>query len=335
MLRYLLRRIANYVLLLFMATTMAYFIAGTQLNPRAKLIQERLSSGKNQTRAEIEASVDRLLNGYNINPNTSIFERYWNWLKNVVFHFDWGYAPDGSHVNTEIANRVPLSLQLVFLGFFIGIFVGVALGAYSAVKQYSAFDRVTTFIVMLLISTPSIVLAILLQMLTIKMNQTLGTDLSFSGPYSVPQPDGTFAALMDRLEHLLLPTIAMSLGGIAVYSRYQRNLMLDTLGADYVRTARAKGLRFAKAVRLHALRTSLIPVATYFAFGIAGLITGAAITEQIFGWQGMGIYAINTIQLMDINGTVSVVAFGGACTLTGALLSDMLIAAIDPRVRVG
>ncbi|MFC5281362.1 ABC transporter permease [Arcanobacterium canis] len=333
MLRYLLRRIANYVLLLFMATTMAYFIAGTQLNPRSKLIENALLSGKNVDLAQVTKSVDATLFERNINPLTPVWERYGVWLKNVLFHFDWGMSPDGKVINTEIANRVPISLQLVFIGFFVGVFVGVALGVWTAVRQYSRTDRTITFISLLVISTPSIVLAILLQMLATYIGQTTGYQLDFTGPYSLPKPEG-FALLLNRAEHLLLPTIVMSLHGIATYSRYQRNLMLDTLGADYVRTARAKGLRSGRAVRHHALRTSLIPIATFFAFGITGLVLGAAITEQVFGWQGMGIYSITTIQGLDVNGTVAVVSFAAACTLTGALLSDILIAAIDPRVRV-
>ena len=121
---------------------------------------------------------------------------------------------------------------------------------------------------------------------------------------------------------------------LASYSRYQRNLMLDTLGADYVRTARAKGLVKRRAVTRHALRTALIPMATYFAFALAGLFTGATITERVYGWHGIGEYSVNAISQYDINGTAAVVAFSGLCTLTGALLSDVFVAVVDPRVRV-
>ena len=140
--------------------------------------------------------------------------------------------------------------------------------------------------------------------------------------------------ILNRMQHLLLPTIAISLSGLATYSRYQRNLMLDTLGADYVRTARAKGLIKSKAVTRHALRTSLVPMATFFAFAVATLFLGATVTEQVFGWHGMGIFGVSSIRGQDINGTTAVVAFSGVCTLAGALLSDLLIVVVDPRVRV-
>ena len=109
--------------------------------------------------------------------------------------------------------------------------------------------------------------------------------------------------------------------------------MLDTLGADYVRTAQAKGLTRRKAVFKHALRTALIPTGTYFAFTIALLFTGAAFTETIFGWHGMGVYGVSTIAGQDVNGTVAVVAFTGVCVLIGGLLSDVFVAILDPRVR--
>ncbi|MFP7695732.1 ABC transporter permease [Trueperella sp. LYQ143] len=335
MTKYLLRRLLNYVILLAVAVTIAYFLAGTQLDPRSMLIENELTKMGNKTYLEVVQSVDARLNGWNINPQMPILERYTNWLGMVFGHWDWGTSPLGASVNEQVSNRILLSLQLVFLGFFIGIVGGVSIGAWAAVHQYSIPDRIITIVAMLIISTPSMVIAVCLQMMAVWINTTFDIKFfEFIGPISAIPPDGFFPQLLNRLQHLLLPTIAISAGGLATYSRYQRNLMLDTLGADYVRTARAKGLRFSTAIRKHALRTSLIPIATYFAFGITGLVLGAAVTEQVFGWEGMGIYGVNTIQQQDISGTVAVVAFSGVATLSGAFLSDVLIAAVDPRVRV-
>lgn len=122
--------------------------------------------------------------------------------------------------------------------------------------------------------------------------------------------------------------------GLASMSRIQRNLMLDALGSDFVRTARAKGLRENKAVMKHALRTALIPTATYVAFTVATMFVGATYTEKIFGFRGMGAYGIDTIQGQDINGVVAVTAFAGVCVLVGAVLSDIFVAILDPRVRL-
>ena len=112
------------------------------------------------------------------------------------------------------------------------------------------------------------------------------------------------------------------------------DLLLDTISADYVRMARAKGLTKAQAIRKHALRTSLIPVATQVAFSIPGLFTGAVLTETIFNWQGMGQYFIDTLNKMNINGVVAVAAFGALMTAIGAVLADIAVVVLDPRVRV-
>ncbi|TBW23664.1 ABC transporter permease [Arcanobacterium bovis] len=335
MFKFLLRRLLNYAVLLIVAVTIAYILAGTQLDPRTMAIETELTSKANVNPEAVIAAVDTRLYQWNINPQTPVLERFVEWNRLVFTEWNWGYSPKGALVNEEIGNRIFISLQLVVLGFLIGIFGGVALGAWSAVHQYSKRDRVLTIVSMLIISTPVMVYAVFLQIAATWANQKMGIQFfEFIGPTAAVPPEGTFAQIVDRAQHLLLPTISMSLGGLATYSRYQRNLMLDTLGQDYVRTARAKGLRFGKAIRRHALRTSLIPITTYFAFGIATLILGGAVTEQVFGWQGMGIYGVQTIRAMDINGTVAVVAFSGAATLTGAFLSDLFIAAVDPRVRV-
>ena len=146
--------------------------------------------------------------------------------------------------------------------------------------------------------------------------------------------DYPFADLVDRAQHLLLPTLVLIVLGVASMSRIQRNLMLDSLGADYVRTARAKGLPENKAVMKHALRTALIPTGTYVAFSVATMFVGATFTERIFNFPGIGQYGVDTISNRDINGVVAVTAFAGVCVLVGAVLSDIMVAILDPRVRL-
>ncbi len=318
MLPYLARRIANYVLLLFIATSMAYLLASFSLDPANNWNREDPTLNWEAINANLIA--------YNISADLPVWQRYTTWLKSVVTSWDWGVTPKGESVNSLISVKIWVSVRLVFLGAFIGMIGGVSLGAWTATRQYKVSDRVVSFLSMVVISTPAMVLAILLQVLAVHINRATG--------YQILEFTGEGEGLVERLQHLVLPTLSMSLGGIASYSRYQRNLMLDTLGADYVRTARAKGLIKRKAVTLHALRTALIPMATYFAFALAALFTGAAITERVYGWHGMGEYSINSISSYDINGITAVVAFSGLCTLTGALLSDVFVAVVDPRVRV-
>ena len=318
MLPYLARRIANYAVLLFIATSLAYLLASASLDPSALWNRQDPSLNWDAIHANLVK--------YNISHDLPVWDRYVTWLRNVVLHWDWGRTPKGELINTLIGTKIFVSVRLVFLGAAIGMVGGVALGAWTATRQYRFSDRAISLISMIIISTPAMVIAILLQVLAVQINRTSG--------FQIFEFTGEGEGALGRLQHLLLPTLSMSLGGIASYSRFQRNLMLDTLGADYVRTARAKGLVKRKALTRHALRTALIPMATYFAFALATLFTGAAITERVYGWHGMGEYSISAISGMDINGVTAVVAFSGLCTLTGALLSDVFVAIVDPRVRV-
>lgn len=326
MYRYLLRRLLNYLVLLVIAVSLAYLLAAASMDPRAVFDYTNPNLDRD--------SIELMLTQYNLNPETPILERYWIWLTSVLTEWDWGRTPNGNYVNSLLGIRIGVSVRLITLGSIVGIIGGVALGAWSATRQHKFSDRLISLICLVIISTPTIVLATVLQVLATKYNQATGTSFfEFIGETGTigDYPGGE---LVDRLQHLLLPTISMSLGGIATYSRYQRNLMLDTLGADYVRTARAKGLTKGQAVRKHALRTALVPIATYFAFVIAGLFTGATITEQIYGWHGMGEYSVTSITGQDINGTVAVVAFSAACTFFGLILADVFTVVVDPRVRV-
>ena len=318
MLPYLARRIANYAVLLFIATSLAYLLASASLDPSALWNRQDPSLNWDAIHANLVK--------YNISHDLPVWDRYVTWLRNVLFHWDWGRTPKGELINTLIGTKIFVSVRLVFLGAAIGMVGGVVLGAWTATRQYRFSDRVTSLLSMIIISTPAMVIAILLQVLAVQINRSSG--------FQIFEFTGEGEGALGRLQHLLLPTLSMSLGGIASYSRFQRNLMLDTLGADYVRTARAKGLIKRKALTRHALRTALIPMATYFAFALATLFTGAAITERVYGWHGMGEYSISAISGMDINGVTAVVAFSGLCTLTGALLSDVFVAIVDPRVRV-
>ena len=318
MLPYLARRIANYAVLLFIATSLAYLLASASLDPSALWNRQDPSLNWDAIHANLVK--------YNISHDLPVWDRYVTWLRNVLFHWDWGRTPKGELINTLIGTKVFVSVRLVFLGAAIGMVGGVALGAWTATRQYRFSDRAISLISMIIISTPAMVIAILLQVLAVQINRSSG--------FQIFEFTGEGEGALGRLQHLLLPTLSMSLGGIASYSRFQRNLMLDTLGADYVRTARAKGLTRTEAIRKHALRTSIIPVATSIAFSVPGIFTGAVMTERIFAWQGMGTYFIETINRNDINGAVAVAAFGAFMTAVGAIISDLVVVALDPRVRV-
>ena len=228
--------------------------------------------------------------------------------------------------------RVGVSLRLLVIGAVLGTVIGVVVGAWGAIRQYHLIDRVITVLSLLLLSTPVFVIANLLILGALRVNSVLGVQLfEYIGETSPDAVGGGWNQFVDRVQHLVLPTFTLALMAIAGYSRYQRNAMLDVLGQDFIRTARAKGLTRRQALFKHGLRTALIPMATLFAYGISGLVTGAVFTEKIFGWHGMGEWVVQGIATQDTNIIAAVTVFTGAAVLLAGLLSDVIYAALDPE----
>ena len=309
-----------------MAISLTYFLAATQLNPGG------LYEVQNPPLDPV--AIEATLREKNLSSQIPLLQRYWTWLTDIVLHWDWGQSPRGGDVNGEVSRRIWVSLRLITIGSLVGIVAGVVIGAWSATRQYKPADRFFTASSLFLLSVPSFVIASVLQVWATDINNATGLRIfefvGETGAYG----DYPGAWLFDRLQHLLLPTIVLILLNAAFFSRIQRNLMLDSLGSDFVRTARAKGLRQSKAVMKHALRTALIPTGTYFAFSVATLFTGATFMEIIFSFHGMGEYGVSTILGQDVNGAVAVAAFSGVCVLFGAILADVMVAVLDPRVRL-
>jgi len=328
MIRYILRRLANYVILLFVAVSGTYFLASACLNPYSIYAARQPPVNP--------ATVESMMRSYNLSHEVPLIERYWTWLTNILLHWNWGRSPMGDYINQQISQRMWVSLRLVLLGTLIGTVVGIALGVWAAARQYKVGDRIYTVIVMIAVSMPTVVLAVVWMIAATRLNQATGMQIiNFIGVNSANIPDYPGAHLVDSIKHLVLPTIVLTIIQAAALSRIQRNLMLDTLGSDYVRTARAKGLTKQQAVRRHALRTALIPIGTQVAFSIPLMFTGAVITETVFAWRGIGQYTVLTITTKDINGVTAVTAFSGLLVCCGAILSDILVSILDPRVRIG
>jgi peptide/nickel transport system permease protein len=312
--------------MIVVATNLTYFLANAFLDPRANYLQLRPPRTPEQ--------IDRSLSQYNLSPDTPLLERWWHWLTGIALHWDWGRSPIGESVNGEIAFRIGVSAQLVLFSVILSTVIGIGLGVYTASRQYRFADRFFQGLSIASLNTPAVVAGLVAVLLAITLNQALGDTLLYVAGASSPTLTGFWPLLVDRLRHLVLPTAALTVISYAGYHMTQRSLLLDNINSDYVRMARAKGLTRQQAIRRHGLRTSLIPIATSVAFSIPALFTGAVITEMIFAWQGMGQYFIQTISKNDVHGAVGVAAFGALMTAIGAMLADVAIVALDPRVRV-
>jgi peptide/nickel transport system permease protein len=327
LLKFMLRRFVNYFILVFIATSLAYILAAVSLDPKSNYTARARPPPANV--------VVEKLNSINANPATPVLTRYGTWLDDVV-HGNLGKEVQGGSVNGDVGRRLWVSGQLLLIGTVVGSLLGIAIGAWSAVRQYKFVDHFFTATSFVILAVPTFVLAISAQLLATHINNWTGHQiLQFSGQFNPAETGGWWSRLGNRLDHLILPTITLVLGGAAYLSRYQRNSMLDVLSSDYVRTARAKGLRRRTALTKHALRTALIPSITIFVYSFALIFVGATFTEIIFGWHGMGELLVTSIQSNDTNAVAAVTLFVAVLVLFASLIQDFVIALLDPRVRVG
>ncbi|MFN8102052.1 MAG: ABC transporter permease [Mycobacterium sp.] len=324
MTRFLVRRLLNYLVLLALASFLTFSLTSLSFTPLDSLLQRN----PRPPQSVIDAKAAEL------DLDKPIPLRYAHWASGAV-RGDFGTTVTGQPVSAELGRRIGVSLRLLVIGSVLGATLGVLVGAWSAVRQYRLSDRLITAVSLLILSAPTFVIASLLILGGNKVNSVLGVRLfEYIGETSPDAIGGVWDQFVDRMQHLVLPTTTLALGAIAGYSRYQRNAMLDVLGQDFIRTARAKGLTRRQALFKHGLRTALIPMATLFAYGVAGVVTGAVFVEKIFGWHGMGEWVVQGIATQDTNIIAAVTVFSGAVILLAGLLSDVIYAALDPRVRV-
>jgi peptide/nickel transport system permease protein len=325
--KFMARRLVNYIILVFIATSMAYILAAVSLDPKSDY------EGKNPRPSD--AVITSILDSRNLNPATPVLDRYGHWIDGV-FHGNLGLEVQGGSVNADVGRRLWVSGQLLLIGTILGGLIGVIIGAWSGVRQYKPIDHFFSVTSFVLLSAPTFVIAILLQIGAIRLNNYVGHKvIEYNGQFDPAQTGGTLAHFIDRLDHLILPTITLVLVGAAFLSRYQRNAMLDVLSSDYVRTARAKGLRRRTALVKHALRNALIPSVTIFVYSFATIFVGATFTEIIFGWHGMGELFVTSIQSNDTNAVAAVTLFVAIFVLFASLIQDFILALLDPRVRTG
>jgi peptide/nickel transport system permease protein len=226
----------------------------------------------------------------------------------------------------RFGNSLPLFISTTLLTWTLSFPTGI----HAAIKRGSRFDRSTTFIAYALISVPGFFLSYLLVLLTVNVFHLPVIGLRTFGT------EGASLAVkaMDRVWHLVIPSIMGALTGVAVLSRYVRSQMLEVIEQDYVRTARAKGLDEDTVIYGHALRNALLPFVTMFGFLLPGLISGSVIFEQIFAWPGLGLLGYEAILARDFPTILTLNFIAAALTLGGVLISDILYALVDPRIRL-
>ncbi|MDR0267548.1 ABC transporter permease [Paenibacillus sp.] len=262
--------------------------------------------------------------------NKPVLERYGVWMKNV-FHGDFGFSlaqqkPVLTLFNEYIWNSFLLAIVSTFLTWFIAVIIGVI----SAYKQYSWFDTLVMVLIFAAMSLPSFFIGLFL----IKICAVDFKWLPPGGMLTTGSNATGWPYIREVISHMTLPVVVMTLLGVGSLTRYFRSNMIDVIKQDYIRTARAKGLKESKVLFRHALRNALLPAITLVGFELPALFGGSLIIEKIFNWPGIGQLYLQSFGLRDYPLLMGFTMMLAILTVIGTLLSDVLYHIADPRVRL-
>src|SRR5262249_25758320 len=258
-----------------------------------------------------------------------VLEQYATYMWNLL-HGDVGYSfYNSTSVRSLIWERLPVTLSLAVGAAVLWLVIGVSSGVLAATRPRSLPDRIVTVTALVFYSMPAFLLGLIFLYFLFFRLHLAGIDF-FPGSGYVPLTENPW----EWARHLILPWFTIALVTAALYSRLTRGSMLDVLGEDYVRTARAKGLRERRVVYRHGLRSAVSPVITQFGIDLGTLLGGVIIVENIFGLQGVGSLAVQSVQSQDLPVIIGTVVLASAFIVAANILVDICYALLDPRVRV-
>src|SRR5215212_9324298 len=319
MLTYVSRRVLYSIPVLLIASFLLFAFVRVTFDPTARLAQSRDKEAVSRARHEL--GLDK-----------SIPSQYGSWLSDFV-RGDWGKSSRTTEPVFPIIKRAMWNtLQLIVWGVLLSTIIAIGIGIYSSVKQYSAGDYLFTGASFLGLAMPPFWFGLIaIQFLAVYPKDWLG--LAHTPLYFVGLHSSTDHSTSDYARHLVLPVLTLTVQIIASWSRYQRASMLDALSADYVRTARAKGVPHRQVIYKHAFRNALIPLITVMALDIGALFGGLVVTEQIFSVPGLGRLFIESLVVGDANVLVVWTVVTAFFVIVFNLLADVMYGVLDPRIR--
>jgi peptide/nickel transport system permease protein len=332
MTKYIIKRLLLALLILFGVSLILYFLI--RLMPVSYIENMFYTQASATGIDEAELVRFKALYGLEDDSFVGILKGYWNWLSGV-FQGDLGLSfKYGIKVEQVISSRMGISFAISFVALILEMIIAIPLGIKCACNQYGKFDYVTTVLCMICMAFPSFFLGNLL----IKW---LAVDLGWFDPMGglissdLPQNASELTRLLNMLWHLILPMFVLVILDVGSLMRYTRTNTLEVLNADYIRTARAKGLSEGKVVYKHVFRNTMIPLVTTLTYTLPGLFGGAMITETVFGIPGIGQAAYEALSIGDIPLAMGYNMFIAILTVIGTLLADIMYAVVDPRVKLG
>ncbi|MBQ7906689.1 MAG: ABC transporter permease [Clostridia bacterium] len=328
MAKYILKRLALSVLILLGVSLIIYFLI--RLMPVDYV--ETLISNMSGTTPVSKETREALYATYGLGDNSfvGIIKGYFTWLGNIC-RFDFGTSfIEKIPVKDVIASKMGISFAVALIATVFEFMIAIPLGITAATHQYSFRDYLSTVLVMIGISLPSFFFGQMLKLLFAYELQWL----PIAGMLSVGGPTEGIGLLLDYAQHMLLPILTIVILSIGPRMRMTRTNMLEVMNSDYIRTARAKGLKESKVINKHAFRNTLIPLVTTLAGLLPSLFSGAIITEQVFALDGIGNVALNAMSKGDIPFIMGYNMFLAILSVIGVLLSDLMYALVDPRVKL-
>ena len=320
MLTYIARRVLYSIPVLFFSSFFSFIFVSYAANP---LVSLRSNPRLTKTALHLAIHQNHL--------DQPVLVRYFYWVEAIFTQKLGKSLITLKPIWPDITRTMGHTAQLIIISETLAIVIGVAVGIYSAIRQYSFFDYSFTSISFLGFAMPVFWLALVLQILFVDFYNHWHIRLVYtSGLNTIP---GGPAWWLDRLQHLALPVITLFVVSFALYSRYMRASMLDVINSDYVRTARAKGVRERKVVMGHVFRNALIPITTVAALNIGGLLGGAIVTETVFTLDGMGHYFVLALGQGDTYEVMAYLMVTAVIIILFNLIADILYGFLDPRIR--
>ncbi|MBE9169028.1 ABC transporter permease [Pleurocapsales cyanobacterium LEGE 06147] len=319
---YIVKRLLQAILTLFLASVLSFTII--QLAPGDYL---------DTLRNDPQISPERLAQlSQQFGLDQPPLVQYWRWLVRVVTHFDFGTSFVYMRpVSSLLIERIPATLLLAIASIIITWAIAIPLGIVSAVKQNTLIDKILRFISYFGQGFPSFITALLLLFVA----QITSPLFPVGGMTSIYYTDlSPVGKILDIGWHMILPTIALSITSFAGLLRLTRGQLLDVLRQDYIQTARAKGLPENKVLYVHALRNAINPLITLLGFEFASLLSGAFIAEFFFNWPGLGRLILQAVQAQDLYLVMASLMMGATMLIIGNLLADLLLKAVDPRIKL-
>jgi peptide/nickel transport system permease protein len=323
MVTYIIRRLLYSIPVLFVSSFLIFTFVATTTDP---LEAVKMQPNVNQAAIRLVQEQNHL--------NDPIIVRYGYWVKDA-FTNSFGRTILGERpILPDMLNRLKVTVQLIIAAEVLTLLLAIALGVYSAIRQYSVFDYSMTTLSFLGLAIPVFWLGLILQIIFVNIFNKWGVRIFYTSGLDNVDPGTGFHFVVQRAQHLVLPVITLATLNIAGYSRFMRASMLEVINADYVRTARAKGLIERRVIFRHAFRNALIPLMTLAAIDFGTLFGGTVITETVYALPGMGRYFIDALAGGETYVIMAWLMVTSAMVILFNLIADVVLGFLDPRIRL-